>query len=86
MDNLPKFTTVEWSRIVFSSFGRVADVFIPMSGRKGKGKCFDFVWFGDRRFTIKAVGAMNGSRYYGRRLTMNIAKYVWTNRKKGWEG
>lgn len=43
VDNLPESFFAEKLRKVFSTFGRVADSFIPASSRRGNGKCFGFV-------------------------------------------
>lgn len=43
MDSLPETVSMDRLRSVFSSFGRVANVFIPASGRRWKGRCFGFV-------------------------------------------
>lgn len=59
--------------IMLSYFGKVLAEFIP--GRRGKGKCFNFVLFRDRRLAVKVVEAMNESSLGGRRLVINLAKF-----------
>ena len=51
VENLPESMTTKRLRSLFSSFGQVMDVFIPASIREGRGRCFGFVRFQDRRFS-----------------------------------
>lgn len=71
VDNLLGSMSLDWLRSFSSSFGRVADIFVPASDRRGKGKCFDFVHFRERR------AFMNGSYVGRRKITRSIAKSGW---------
>lgn len=82
VDNLSESISVEKLRNVFSSFGRLADSFIPASGRRGKGKCFGFVRYWESKATSHALDSMNGSFIGRRRIVVNIAKYGWANQAK----
>lgn len=82
VDNIPESTSAEQLRSVLSPFGRVVDSFIPASGRRGKGKCFGFVRFWERRASLLAMDSMNGSLLGGRRMVVNIAKYGWANKER----
>lgn len=75
VDNLPESISVEKLRNVFSSFGRVADSFIPTSSRRGKGKCFGFVRYWESIAASHAVDSMNRSFISGIRIVVNIVKY-----------
>lgn len=82
VDNLQESTSIGTLRNVFSSFGRFGDSFIPVSGCRGKGKCFGFVRYWESTAASHAVDSMNGSFIGGRRIVVNIAKYGWANKVK----
>jgi hypothetical protein len=77
VNNLPELTVPDQLRLAFSSVGRVFDVFIPASSRRGRGFCFGFVRFGSMEIAVRAVNLMNGRSFAGRKLGVNVAKFGW---------
>lgn len=82
VNNLPEVTFAEQLRIAFSSVGRVFDAFIPASGRRGRGFCFDFVCFADMGTALRAVKMLDGASFAGRVLEVNVAKFGWSQRQR----
>lgn len=80
VNNLPELTVPDQLRLAFSSVGRVFDVFIPASSRRGRGFCFGFVRFGNMEIAVRAVNLMNGRSFAGRKLGVNVAKFGWSQR------
>lgn len=80
VSNLPELTVADQLRLAFSSVGRVFDVFIPASSRRGRGFCFRFVRFGSMETAVRAVNLMNGRSFAGRGLEVNVAKFGWSQR------
>lgn len=80
VSNLPELTVADQLRLAFSSVGRVFDVFIPASSRRGRGFCFGFVRFGSMETAARAVNLMNGRSFAGRMLEVNVAKFGWSQR------
>lgn len=67
-DNLSESTTVEQLTRVFFRFGKLADVFIPISSRRGQGKCFGFLRFWEKKEAWNAVDVVDGRLLEGRNL------------------
>lgn len=49
---------------------------------EGKGKCYGFVRFRERREAISTVRALNGSFVKGRKMQVNIAKSDWNTKRR----
>lgn len=60
VSNMPEEVAVEWLWKSFSSFRKVADAFIPASSRRGKGFCFGFMRFEDRKAADRDIQMLNG--------------------------
>lgn len=88
VNNLPELTVADQLRLAFSPAGKVYDAFIPASSRRGRGCCFGFVGFENLGTATKAVTMMNGKRFAGRLLEVNVARFGWSQRDRrvgAWE-
>lgn len=82
VSNLPEITAADQLRFAFSPVGRVIDAFIPASSRRGRGFCSGFVRFGNMETAVRAVKLMNGKRFAGRKLEVNVAKFGWARKDR----
>lgn len=80
VSNMPEEVAVEWLWKSFSSFRKVADAFIPASSRRGKGFCFGFMRFEDRKEADRAIQMLNGSNCGGWKIVVKIASFGWSQR------
>lgn len=69
--NMPWSSTNESLKELFSKFGEVTNVSIPMSGSKKKG--YAFVKFANGQQAKKAADAMNGYKLDDRELKVNLS-------------
>lgn len=72
--NLPKNTTEEAVRTVFSEFGQVTDIKLIKDHFTGELRGFAFVEMPSRDDAQKAITALNGADFEGRSLLVNEAK------------
>ncbi|MCS6984966.1 MAG: RNA-binding protein [Leptospiraceae bacterium] len=71
--NLPYRATEAQVEEVFSSFGEVSSVRIARDKETGRSRGFAFVTMGDRNEAEKAIQALHGSEFGGRKLVVNEA-------------
>ena len=71
---LPYSTTDSELRDGFAQFGEVSSATIIMDKATGRSKGFGFVEFADDSAADKAIDAMNGSDFGGRKIVVNEAR------------
>lgn len=49
--------------------------------KRGKGLFFGFVRFGERKYVLKSIEALNGSSFKGHKLTVKLASFGWRERR-----
>ncbi|KAH7852484.1 hypothetical protein Vadar_025366 [Vaccinium darrowii] len=66
---------VEWLRQIFSSFGQVVDVFIPIKRSSSFNTKFGFIRFKEKEEAFRAVDALDGLLIRNFRIFVQLAKY-----------
>lgn len=66
-------TTEPELREVFSAFGVIADAAILKDRSTGQSRGFGFVTMENRKDAHRAIEALNGTEFNGRRLVVNVA-------------
>ncbi|KAH7846637.1 hypothetical protein Vadar_016320 [Vaccinium darrowii] len=74
-DNLPQDMDAGWLRQIFSSFGRVVDVFIPLKRSLGFKTKFGFIRFKKKEEATCAIDALDGLLIRNFRILVQFAKY-----------
>ncbi|XVF45632.1 hypothetical protein PTKIN_Ptkin02bG0222200 [Pterospermum kingtungense] len=64
-------------RALMMKYGRVVDFYIPLHRRNPRRNKFGFFRFKDLREALSVIRALDGFRWNGWRLNMNLAKYGW---------
>ena len=72
--NLPFTATQEDIQALFSQFGAVTDVFLPMDRVTGRPRGFAFVTMGTPEEMTAAINGLNGQDFGGRKLGINEAR------------
>lgn len=72
--NLPFKASEADLRDLFSQFGGVTDVFLPMDRESGRPRGFAFVTMESPEAMNAAIAGLNGKDYGGRALTINEAR------------
>ncbi len=72
--NLPFSATQEDINALFSQFGTVTDVFLPMDRVSGRPRGFAFVTMGTPEEMQAAIAGLNGQEFGGRKLGINEAR------------
>lgn len=72
--NLPFSATQEDIQSLFSQFGSVTDVFLPMDRVSGRPRGFAFVTMGTPEEMQAAINGLNGQDFGGRKLGINEAR------------
>ena len=72
--NLPFSATQEDIQSLFSQFGSVTDVFLPMDRVSGRPRGFAFVTMGTPDEMQAAINGLNGQEFGGRKLGINEAR------------
>jgi RNA recognition motif-containing protein len=72
--NLPFSATQEDIQALFSQFGSVTDVFLPMDRVSGRPRGFAFVTMGTPEEMQAAINGLNGQEFGGRKLGINEAR------------
>jgi len=72
--NLPFRATQEDITSLFSQYGSVTDVFLPMDRATGRPRGFAFVTMGTPEEMQAAITGLNGQDYGGRKLAINEAR------------
>ena len=72
--NLPFSATQEDIQALFSQFGTVTDVFLPMDRVSGRPRGFAFVTMGTPEEMTAAINGLNGQDFGGRKLGINEAR------------
>ncbi|MGB3694481.1 MAG: RNA-binding protein [Spirulinaceae cyanobacterium] len=72
--NLPYEAGQEDVETVFSDYGEVKRVTIPMDRETGRVRGFCFVEMGDESEESKAIEALDGAEWMGRELKVNKAR------------
>ncbi|KAH7834410.1 hypothetical protein Vadar_015680 [Vaccinium darrowii] len=75
VDNLPRDMDAEWLRQIFSSFGRVEDVYIPSKRSSTFNTKFGFVRFKRNEEATQAIDALNGFLIRNFNILVQFAKY-----------
>lgn len=71
--NLP-FTASEKSvRKIFSKFGEIVEINLPMDAKKSRNKGFAFLEFASRNSSEKAIKDLNGGKALGRTIAVDWA-------------
>ncbi|KAH7841387.1 hypothetical protein Vadar_029255 [Vaccinium darrowii] len=66
---------VEWLRQIFSSFGQVVDVFIPIKRSSSFNTKFGFIRFKEKEEAFRAIDALDGLLIRNFRIFVQLAKY-----------
>ncbi|MBP7949425.1 MAG: RNA-binding protein [Verrucomicrobiales bacterium] len=61
-------------RELFSQYGQVADIYLPMDRQSGRPRGFAFVTMGSGEAASAAESALNGFNWMGRNLAVNEAR------------
>jgi len=72
--NLPFSATTDDVSVLFSEFGAVTDVHLPMDRDSGRPRGFAFVTMDTPEAMNAAINALNGQEYGGRKLAINEAR------------
>jgi cold-inducible RNA-binding protein len=72
--NLPFSATEEELRALFSDYGTVTDVHLPMDRDSGRPRGFAFVTMDTPTAMTEAIKALNEKEFGGRNLTINEAR------------
>ena len=72
--NLPFSATTDDVSVLFSEFGSVTDVHLPMDRDSGRPRGFAFVTMDTPAAMNAAITALNGHEYGGRKLAINEAR------------
>lgn len=72
--NLPFSASDAEVRELFSQYGNVTDVHLPMDREMGRPRGFAFVTMGDAAGMNSAIQALNGKEWQGRSLAVNEAR------------
>ena len=72
--NLPFSATDDDIRSLFSEFGGVTDVFLPMDRVSGRPRGFAFVTMDSPEAMAAAIEGLNGKDFGGRNLAINEAR------------
>ena len=72
--NLPFSATQEDIQSLFSQFGSVTDVFLPMDRVSGRPRGFAFVTMGTPEEMQAAINGLNGQDFGGRKLGISEAR------------
>lgn len=72
--NLPFSATTDDVSVLFSEFGTVTDVHLPMDRDSGRPRGFAFVTMDTPEAMNAAMTALNGHEYGGRNLAINEAR------------
>ncbi|MED6136069.1 hypothetical protein PIB30_052486 [Stylosanthes scabra] len=74
-DNLPIDATKRWLWKVFSSTGRVEDIYLSIKVRKGNPLRFAFIIFKTREEARRAIEQLDGWIVWGCRISVSESKY-----------
>lgn len=55
---------------LFTGFGEIVNINVPLKSDNNLNRGFGFVEFKDKAMAIKAIEAMNGHKYKGREITV----------------
>ncbi len=72
--NLPFNATEDDVRTLFSDYGTVTEVYLPMDRESGRPRGFAFVTMDSAMAMNEAIKALNDQEYGGRNLTINEAR------------
>lgn len=72
--NLPYSVTDDSLKATFSAHGQVASAIVIKDKMTGRSKGFGFVEITDDADAMKAIDALNGQEFDGRKLTVNEAR------------
>ncbi len=72
--NLPFNATEDDVRTLFSDYGTVTEVYLPMDRESGRPRGFAFVTMDSAMAMNEAIKALNEQEYGGRNLTINEAR------------
>ena len=72
--NLPFNATEEDVRTLFSDYGTVTEVYLPMDRESGRPRGFAFVTMDSAMAMNEAIKGLNEQEYGGRNLTINEAR------------
>ena len=71
--NLPETISKLELEAMFCRAGRIVDSFIPIDRNTGKKRGFGFVRFKSEIEALKAIDLRNGSKWGGKKITVNLA-------------
>ena len=72
--NLPFNATEDDVRTLFSDYGTVTEVYLPMDRESGRPRGFAFVTMDSTMAMNEAIKGLNDQEYGGRNLTINEAR------------
>jgi len=72
--NLPFSAQESDIRELFSQYGTVSDIFLPMDRESGRPRGFAFVTMDTPEAMTAAINALNGQEFQGRKLGINEAR------------
>jgi cold-inducible RNA-binding protein len=72
--NLPFAAQEQDVRELFSQFGGVTEVFLPMDRESGRPRGFAFVTMDSPEAMTAAINGLNGQEFQGRKLAINEAR------------
>lgn len=75
IDNLPRGIISEWTRDLFSEFGKIVDVFVSKKKRKSNSLAFGFVRFSKLEDARRAVEKLDGHEIKGLKIKVSMARY-----------
>ena len=80
VSNLPETTTSVELEAMFCRAGRIVDSFIPINRITSKKRGFGFIRFKSEIEALKAIDLRNGSKWGGKKITVNLARPRTRNR------
>ena len=75
VDNLTFRTTIDDLRPLFEKYGDVGDIYIPRDRFTKESRGFAFVRYYSRRGAEAAMDRLDGYRYDGRDMRVQLARY-----------
>merc|ERR1711953_442609 len=76
VDNLTYRTTNRDLEFLFEKYGKIGDIYIPRDKYSKESRGFAFVRFLDRRDAEDAMDSLDGRKYDGREIRIQMAKYA----------
>lgn len=73
VSNLPFDIGDRQLRALFSKFGKIVEINIPINPATNKPKGFAFVELDNKNHSLKAIHDLNGTQFKGRAISVKLA-------------